>query len=196
MWFIWKHAIFRKKIKHEAPPPKPNCLWNSYELDTNWPKCNIYINCLKIYIFMHWFGRCFYSKRIQGAHFYFKFQFLLFLRIETMTLALLAPCCTVLFEQERLHCSAVIHATHMTVASLGKDTGPAQSRWHVEGGRTTADQSAAFRTFLWSCYMCPYIVKANSHRFSPEGSLLPPSQTSKMENNPGQEQFIFRHFAD
>lgn len=67
-----------------------------------------------------------------------------------MTLALLAPYCTVLFEpqEERLHFSAVIYATHMTVASLGKDTGPVQSRWHVEGGRTTADQSAVFRRFL------------------------------------------------
>ncbi len=67
-----------------------------------------------------------------------------------MTLALVAPCWTVLFEpqEERLHFSAVIYATHMTVASLGKDTGPAQCRWHVEGGRTTADQSAVFRTFV------------------------------------------------
>lgn len=91
-----------------------------------------------------------------------------------------------MLQEERLCCAAVLHVTHLTVASVGRDTGPARCRWHVEGGRTTADQSAAFRTFLQSCHTCPCIAKANSHRFSPEGSLQPPtSQASKIENNPG-----------
>lgn len=125
------------------------------------------------------------SKANSSCTFFFQISVLAFLENRNPDLGIACP--TVLFEhEERSHYSAVTHATHMTVVSLRKDTGPAQSRWHVEGGRTTADQSAAFHTFLQSCHTCPCIAKANSHRFSPEGSLQPPtSQASKTENNPG-----------